>query len=163
MSGILAALPGVLSRPIVYTPGWFGPAGPDPSPISRSLTNVPGPFTETWVGYFQPNVTGTVTLGVWATVDNVDFFQQYSQGSFWFGQTAITGFNSGNRLIFADNDYVTAPVSVTAGVYYPIRLQWDANLRQGVNRFTQGQISFWLNNQSNVSGQIFYNSLTNGF
>jgi hypothetical protein len=52
-----------------------------------------------------------------------------------------------------------------AGVYYPIRLQWNYYDQYGNDPFYygNGSFAFSVNGSTNVSGAIFYNTATNGF
>lgn len=82
----------------------------------------------------------------------------------WLGATAITGFNTGNALINNGGVHgsleVTAAVALTAGVYYPIRLQMGD---QGGGDVLDLEYSTpTISKTNNVTGLIFYNSTTNG-
>jgi hypothetical protein len=163
MSGIMAAVAGN-SQNIVYTAGLYGPAGVDQSPIDDSDSNNPTPFTRDWIGYYRPVSTGSVLFGLqtlWSSGDNIG---QYSQGYVWVGNTAKSGYNSGNALLTSDDNYATGSVSLVAGQYYPIRIRWSAYLRDpGVFYNTNGSMAFYVNSSTTLGSTIFYNSLTNGF
>jgi hypothetical protein len=86
------------------------------------------------------------------------------------GNTAKSGYNAGNANVTASNTTASTNISVVAGQYYPIRLQWDANLTSGSffngfffqNYTTSGALSLSI---AGVTTPIllYYNSLTNGF
>lgn len=167
MTGILAAIPGAIALNRVYGAGLYGPIGVDTSPVSRSRTNVASPFTENWIGYFRPPTTATYTIGVQAIWVSDSSEDQYSRGYVWIGDTAISGYTTGNALASANNSYGTGNISLIAGLYYPIRIQWQAYIPEISGFFssddTTGTITFYSNGSTNVSNQIFYNTLTNGF
>jgi len=153
---------------IVYLAGLYGPAGADQSPIDDSDGNNNTPFTRTWIGYYKPATTGSVSFGlttVWSSDDPTE--GQYSTGYVWVGNIAKSGYNSSNALVSSNNNTGSGSISLVAGQYYPIRIQWSAYLPFNINfftsYFTDGSMSFFGEGSTNVSGKIFYNSLTNGF
>jgi hypothetical protein len=53
---------------------------------------------------------------------------------------------------------------MTAGVYYPIRIQWNGEYDPGFfGADSSGSITFLAAGSSNVTNRIFYNTFTNGF
>jgi hypothetical protein len=84
------------------------------------------------------------------------------------GNTAKSGFNAGNANVTANDTTASTNISVIAGQYYPIRLQWSANLTSGFEPFfgnpytTSGALSLSI---AGVTSPIllYYNTLTNGF
>lgn len=167
MSGIMAAVAGN-GQNIVYTAGLYGPSGVDLSPISDSDSNNDTPFTRNWIGYYKPAGTGSIPFGlttVWSSDD--PFNGQYSNGYVWIGNTAKSGYNSGNALLTSNNSTGSGSIALVAGQYYPIRIQWNAYLPWSPGFFgsytTDGSMTFTGEGSTNVSGKIFYNSLTNGF
>lgn len=167
MSGIMTAVAGN-GQNIVYTAGLYGPSGADLSPISDSDSNNLTPFTRTWIGYYKPAGTGSLSFGlttVWNSDDGTH--GQYSTGYVWIGATAKSGYNTGNALLSSNNSTGSGSVALVAGQYYPIRIQWNAYLPWNTgffdSYFTDGSMSFTGEGSTNVSGKIFYNRLTNGF
>ena len=166
MSGIMAAVAGN-GQNIVYLAGLYGPAGADQSPITDSDSNNLTPFTRDWIGYYKPAGTGSVSFGlttVWSSDDPTE--GQYSIGYVWVGNVAKSGYNAGNALLSSNNSTGSGSISLIAGQYYPIRIQWSAYLPFQGGFFgysTSGSMAFTGEGSSNVSGKIFYNRLTNGF
>lgn len=167
MSGIMTAVAGN-GQNIVYTAGLYGPADVDLSPISDSDSNNNTAFTRTWIGYYKPASTGSISFGlttVWSSDDGSK--GQYSNGYVWIGNVAKSGYNSGNAVLFSNDNTASGSVALIAGQYYPIRIQWNAYLPWNDSffnsYFTDGSMSFTGEGSTNVSGKIFYNSLTNGF
>lgn len=166
MSGIMTAIAGG-GAGIVYTAGLYGPTGTDLSPISSSATNT-STFSRTWIGYYLAASTKSYSFGITATwTSGYNAGTQYSRGYVWVGALAKSGYTTGNATASADNSTGTGSVSLTAGLYYPIRIQWDANVPQvfdGVFFYsTSGALTFRVDSSTNVSGAIYYNQLTNGF
>jgi hypothetical protein len=164
MSGIMVAVAGNAQN-IIYVNGlWNTTTGADLSPITASATNTS--ITRTWIGYFTPASTGTVTLSLQAFANAGDFGGSAStQGRLWFGATAISGFDNSNFTIFASgNQTVSANINMTQGIYYPIRIRYDGSYSEGFfGDDSSGSLTLLAALSSNVSGRIFYNSLTNGF
>lgn len=166
MSGIMTAVAGN-GQNIVYTAGLYGPSGADLSPISDSDSNNNIAFSRTWIGYYKPASTGTIPFGlttVWSSDE--PYHGQYSVGYVWVGNTAKSGYNSGNALLISNDSTGSGSIALVAGQYYPIRIQWDAYLPYNFgfsSYFTDGSMSFTGEGSTTVTGKIFYNSLTNGF
>ena len=164
MTGILAAI--AASSGLIYASGLYGPSGVDVVPISSSATNT-STFTRTWIGYYRPATTASTNFSVTATwTSGYDAGTQYSRGYLWLGNTAKSGYNTGNANVSANDNTASTNISVIAGQYYPIRLQWDANVPQvidflGFTYSTSGNFS--LSIAGSTSPAVFYNSLTNGF
>lgn len=75
-------------------------------------------YSVEWTGYFYATVTGTHT-----------FYTQSDDASYmWMGATALTGFTTGNCLINNGGGHsmkqAQGSISLTAGSYYPIRIQF---------------------------------------
>jgi hypothetical protein len=167
MSGTMAAVAGN-GQNIVYTAGLYGPTGVDQSPISDSDSDNNTAFTRTWIGYYKPATTGSVSFGlttVWSSDDGSN--GQYSTGYVWVGNVAKSGYSSGNAVLNSNNSTGSGSISLVAGQYYPIRIQWSAYLPYDFSFFssytTNGSMSFSGEGSTTVTGKIFYNSLTNGF
>jgi hypothetical protein len=76
-----------------------------------------------WLGYFKPNVTST-TWQFRTTSDDCSYL--------WIGDNAITGFtiansNINNGGIHGDLTVTSTSLSLTQGVYYPLRIQYGQN------------------------------------
>jgi hypothetical protein len=163
MSGIMAAMAGSTRPNIIYANGLFNTTtGVDLSPINGNAFNTS--ISRTWIGYFTPASTATVALSLQTTADAGGFGGSASTtGQLWFGSDAITG--SGTADIIANNNQtISVNFPMTQGVYYPIRIQWDGFYDDGFfGDSSSGSITFFASGSSNVSGRIFYNTLTNGF
>ena len=165
MTGIVAAISGGIQN-IVYSSGLYGPSGVDTVPITSSATNT-STFTRTWIGYYRPASSGSTSFSVTATwTSGYNAGTQYSIGYLWLGNTAKSGYNSGNANVTANNTTASSNIVVVAGQYYPIRIQWDANVPQVTDIFlntysTSGSLS--LSIAGSTTPLLYYNSLTNGF
>ena len=135
-------------------PAWFATATQTAEGAYTSLTL--SAFTSNTslqaLGYFLPRTTETYTFGL--TSDDASYL--------WIGPTAVTGFTTGNKLIRAqyDSGEVFGTINLTAGVYYPIRIQYG-NGPAGGNL----NVSFstpTIAKTSTFTDMIFYNSGTNG-
>ena len=166
MSGIMTAVAGGGAN-VIYGAGLYGPSGVDLVPISSSGSS-PTTFTRTWIGYYVPAVTASTNFSITATwTSTYTDGAQYSVGYLWLGPTAESGYNSGNADVTANDNTGSTVISVTAGQYYPIRLQWSANLTSGTNPFnffpytTSG--AFSLSIAGSTTPTLYYNRVTNGF
>lgn len=167
MTGIVAAVAGGALN-LIYASGLYGPLGVDTAPIISDATNT-STFTRTWIGYYRPAATASTNFSVTATwTSGFDAGTQYSRGYLWLGATAKTGYIAGNANVTANDNTASTNISVIAGLYYPIRLQWDANVPE-VNDggFFPDYFSTTGNFSITIAGSttpaLFYNRLTNGF
>lgn len=69
------------------------------------------------LGYFRPNSTGN-----WSFKMSTD-----DRGLFWIGNNALSGLTSGNADISTSVNESTTTIALTAGQYYPIRIQYGEN------------------------------------
>jgi hypothetical protein len=138
-------------------------------PIDSS-GNSPLTLSRTWIGYYVPAVTQSTNFSVTATWSSTyGDGLQYSIGYLWLGNTAKSGYNAGNANVTANDTTASTNISVVAGQYYPIRLQWDANLTSGTYfngisftpYTTSGALSLSIN--FSTTPALYYNSITNGF
>lgn len=172
MSGMMAA---VASNAVnaIYSAGLYRVgSGVDTSPISASGTSVDGEvsYNYTWIGYYKPSTTGNVTWGLSTPYQELPSNWGgggYSLGYLWYGSTAITGFNADNATLTSNDSTTSTVVSLTQGVYYPFRLNWQTNLPFDlgffVNDYATSSFGFTSNGSSTVTNLIYYNDLTNGF
>ena len=112
------------------------------------------PFSVQLLGYFKPTTTETHT-----------FFLNSDDASFmWLGATAVTGFTTANAFINNGGVHgsveVSASIALTAGVYYPIRIQMGNQSGGDVLDFNYSTPT--IVKTTTVTGKIFYNSATNG-
>jgi hypothetical protein len=75
-------------------------------------------YSVEWTGYFYATVTGT----------HIFYIQSDDAGYMWMGATALTGFTTANCLINNGGGHpvqqAQGSISLTAGTYYPIRIQF---------------------------------------
>ena len=107
-------------------------------------------------GYFLATYTGTHT-----------FYLSSDDGSFmWVGPTALTGFTTANALVKNGGLHavveVSATISLVAGTYYPVRIQFG-NGPSGPGALTASYAHSGQAKTSTWTGKIFYNTATNGF
>jgi hypothetical protein len=166
MTGIMVAVAGT-SQNIILADGLYNTTtGVDQSPITGSV-NIFGGSTsvnQTWIGYFTPASTATVSLSLQTTATNSGGSAS-TTGRLWLGATAKSGFTDGNANITASgNQTVSASFPMLLGVKYAIRIQWTGSYSVGFfGDFASGSLTFLASGSSNVTNRIFYNSLTNGF
>jgi len=146
---------------IVYASGLYGPSGVDQAPINGSASDDNTPRSLTWIGYFRSTSTGSNSFSISASWTSDNSVGQYSRAYVWVGATARSGFTTGNALAAADNSTGSGSISLVAGQYYPIRVQWDYYLP-----FSGG--FFGYNSSGNFSlsppgGTYWYNTKSNGF
>jgi hypothetical protein len=123
--------------------------------ISEAATNDGSNFMIQWLGYFKPTTTETYTLYI-ASDD----------GSYlWIGANALSGFTTANASInnggAHGNVEVSTTVSLIAGTFYPIRIQFGEI--GGGDVFSFNYQTPTITKTTNVTGLVFYNPLTNGF
>jgi hypothetical protein len=140
------------------TPTTFG-ANPATSvqttTISEPSSDDGSSFSVQWLGYFLPSTTETYT-----------FFTSSDDASYvWVGSNAITGFTTTNAIVnnggLHGAQERSGTASLTAGVYYPIRIQFGENGGGDVLTFNYSTPT--ISKTTNVTGRVFYNSATNGF
>jgi hypothetical protein len=140
------------------TPTTFG-ANPATSvqttTISEPSSDDGSSFSVQWLGYFLPSTTETYT-----------FFTSSDDASYvWVGSNAVSGFTTGNATVnnggLHGNQERSGTASLTAGVYYPIRIQFGENSGGDVLTFNYSTPT--ISKTTNVTGRVFYNSATNGF
>ena len=113
------------------------------------------PFSVQLLGYFKPTTTETHT-----------FFLNSDDASYmWIGATAVSGFTTANAFINNGSVHgsveVSASIALTAGVYYPIRIQMGD--QSGGDVLDLNYSTPTIVKTTTVTGKIFYNSATNGF
>lgn len=161
MTGIMAAIAGNTQN-IVYASGLYGPTGVDQAPINGSDSNNLVAQSKTWIGYFRPTVTGSNLFTVaasWSSDEPTN--GQYSRAYLWVGSTAVSGYTTGNALAAADDSSNSGSISLVAGQYYTVRVQWNYYFPFDSGFFgydTSGNFSL-----APPGGTYWYNTKTNGF
>lgn len=187
MTGIMAAVAGGAQN-VIYAAGLYNTSyGVETSPIDYSASSSGGStlsYDFTWIGYYRPAATGTVTLGLATSyVEYIDYFGntfQYNWGGggytvarLWLGNTAKSGYNTGNANITSNNNTATYSPSLVAGVYYPVRIQLQMYLPYNPDAYdsgfynnpgwANGAFNFQSSGSTTVTNLIWYNRLSNGF
>lgn len=159
--------------------------GVELSPIDiGNQTSFSGAYSVTyqWIGYYRPASSSAIQLGAVCNYSEYYYYfgstVAYNWGGggnstcyIWTGNTAKSGYNSGNYTALIQNGTSGANFTAAANSYVPIRIQWSTVLPyffddQGfydVTYFAQSNFAFTIAGTSSISGRIFYNSLTNGF
>ena len=123
--------------------------------ISEPSSDDGSNFSCQWLGYFLPSTTETHT-----------FFTSSDDASYvWVGSNAVSGFTTGNATVNNGGLHgvveTSGNASLTAGVYYPIRIQFGENGGGDVLTFNYSTPT--ISKTTNVTGRVFYNAATNGF
>jgi hypothetical protein len=123
--------------------------------ITEPNTDDGSDFSVQWLGYFKPTTTETYT-----------FFTNSDDASYmWIGANALSGFSTGNATVnnggLHGNVETSGTAALTAGIYYPIRMQFGE--RGGGDLFGFNYSTATITKTTNVTGLVFYNSATNGF
>lgn len=103
---------------------WFNTASVTNTSINTSplTTGYTGDFYSIqWLGYFRPSTTETYT-----------FYTESDDASYlWIGATAVSGFTTSNAVVNNGGLHAmqerSGTISLTAGVYYNIRIQFGEN------------------------------------
>jgi hypothetical protein len=123
--------------------------------ITEAASDDGSNFSCQWLGYFLPSTTETYT-----------FFTSSDDASYvWVGSNAITGFTTTNAIVknggAHGNQERSGTISLTAGVYYPIRIQFGEAGGGDVMTFNYSTPT--ITKTTTVTGRVFYNPATNGF
>lgn len=123
--------------------------------ISEAGSDDGSNFSCQWLGYFLPSTTETYT-----------FFTSSDDASYvWVGSNALTGFTTTNAIVnnggAHGNQERSGTISLTSGVYYPIRIQFGEAGGGDVMTFNYSTPT--ITKTTTVTGRVFYNPTTNGF
>jgi len=123
--------------------------------ISEASSDDGSNFSCQWLGYFLPSTTETYT-----------FFTSSDDASYvWVGSNALSGFTTANATVnnggAHGNQERSGTASLTAGVYYPIRIQFGEAGGGDVMTFNYSTPT--ITKTTNVTDRVFYNPTTNGF
>lgn len=141
-------------------PSWFATATSIATTIQTTIIEEPSSedgnsFSMQWLGYFVPSTTESYTF--YLNSDDASYL--------WIGSNAISAFTTNNATINNGGTHgpieVSASVSLTSGVYYPIRIQYGENGGGDVLSFNHSTAT--IGKTTNVTGKVFYNLVTNGF
>jgi len=147
-------------------PSWFdtattGTYGSNPAEsvqttaISESAADDGSSFSCQWLGYFKPTTTEDHT-----------FYTNSDDASYaWVGSSALSGYTTANALINNGGAHgmveKSGIVSLTAGVYYPIRIQFGES--GGGDQLDFSYSTATIGKTTTVTGKVFYNAATNNF
>jgi len=123
--------------------------------ITEAASDDGSNFSCQWLGYFLPSTTETYT-----------FFTSSDDASYvWVGSNALTGFTTANAIVnnggAHGNQERSGTISLTSGVYYPIRIQFGEASGGDVMTFNYSTPT--IPKTTTVTGRVFYNAATNGF
>ena len=123
--------------------------------ISESSNDDGSYFSCEWLGYFLPTTTETYT-----------FFTASDDASYvWVGSNALSGFTTENAIVNNGGAHAvqeaSGTISLTAGTYYPIRIQFGE--AGGGDELTFSYSTPTITKTTNVTGRVFYDSNTSGF
>jgi hypothetical protein len=123
--------------------------------IEEPATDDGSNFSVQWLGYFLASTTETYT-----------FFTSSDDASYvWVGDTALSGFTTANPVVNNGGAHAvqerSGTISLTAGVFYPIRIQFGE--ASGGDAMTFAYSTPTITKTTNVTGRVFYNPATNGF
>jgi hypothetical protein len=158
-------LPGVQDTPALVSTQWFdnhtGNLTTTVAGDTLAYFGVSGTVvSKQWVGYFKPLVTS-----------NYQFYINSDDACYvWVGTKAISSYNNTNFDLFGRSGSPFGPnygpqtssvIALTAGQYYPIRIQWG-------NRVAGGELTVsWSNSvtakTNDFTGLLFYNTAGAGF
>ena len=177
MTGIMTAITGSVTG-VIYANGlyrrtysgyfndnvnYFDSASPTAAAVNTSPVS-PGAILATtsyqWLGYWLAT-SDTIFSGT-----NTYFGLTSDDASYlWIGNTALTGYTTGNALInlggLHASETATGNTPMTAGLYYPIRIQYGNNTGDSAFQFTVYSNSLG-GYTTTMTSNIFYNSMTNG-
>jgi hypothetical protein len=109
-----------------------------------------------WLGYFKASST-----------ENYTFYTSSDDASYlWIGNNVTAGFTTANATVnngglHGPIEAASSPVSLVAGTYYPIRLQFGEN--GGGDVMTVNFSTATIPKTTNGLGYYYYNPITNGF
>jgi len=154
-SGYFADVPSFFATATPTTYGSNPSTSVQTTAISEASSDDGSNFSCQWLGYFLPSTTETYT-----------FFTSSDDASYvWIGSNALSGFTTANAVVNNGGTHGvqerSGSVSLTAGVYYPIRIQFGE--ATGGDSLTFNYSTPTITKTTTVTGKVFYNPATNGF
>jgi len=122
----------------------------------NNFTNAAENYSWQWLGYFKASST-----------ENYTFYTNSDDASYlWIGNNATAGFTIANATVnnggtHGENEVASSPISLVAGTYYPIRVQFGE--LSGGDFITVSFSTSTITKRTNGLGYYYYNSNTNGF
>jgi hypothetical protein len=122
----------------------------------NNFTSAADGYSWQWLGYFKASST-----------ENYTFYTKSDDASYlWIGSNATNGFTTANANVNNGRPHPevrvnSSPVSLVAGTYYPIRVQFGE--QGGGDVMSLGFSTPTIPETTDGSGYYYYNSNTNGF
>jgi hypothetical protein len=122
----------------------------------NSFTSSADLYSWQWLGYFRASST-----------ENYTFYTSSDDSSLlWIGDNAKISFSLlnltvDNRGLHGNQERSSSPISLVAGTYYPIRVQFGEN--GGGDIMTVNFSTATIPKTTNGLGYYYYNPATNGF
>ena len=154
-AGYFADVPSFFATATPTTYGTNPSTSVQTTAISEANSDDGSSFSIQWLGYFLPSTTETYT-----------FFTASDDASYvWVGSNALSGFTTANATVNNGGAHGvverSGTASLTAGVYYPIRIQFGE--AGGGDAMTFNYSTPTISKTTNVTDRVFYNAATNGF
>ena len=154
-AGYFADVPSFFATATPTTYGTNPSTSVQTTAISEAGSDDGSNFSCQWLGYFLPSTTETYT-----------FFTASDDASYvWVGSNALTGFTTANAIVNNGGAHGvqerSGTISLTSGVYYPIRIQFGE--AGGGDAMTFNYSTPTISKTTTVTGRVFYNPATNGF
>jgi hypothetical protein len=122
----------------------------------NNFTSSADNYSWQWLGYFKPSST-----------ENYTFYTKSDDASYlWIGNNALAGFTINNANVnngeeHGEEEAASSSISLTAGVYYPIRIQFGE--AEGGDIMSLSFETPTITKTRNGLGYYYYNNKTNGF
>ncbi len=154
-AGYFADVPSFFATATPTTYGTNSSTSVQTTAISEASSDDGSNFSIQWLGYFLPSTTETYT-----------FFTSSDDASYvWVASNALSGYTTANATVNNGGLHgvveTNGTASLTAGVYYPIRIQFGE--AGGGDVMTFNYSTSTITKTTNVTGRVFYNPATNGF
>jgi len=154
-AGYFADVPSFFATATPTTYGTNPSTSVQTTAISEANSDDGSSFSIQWLGYFLPSTTETYT-----------FFTSSDDASYvWVGSNALSGFTIENATVNNGGEHpvveTSGTISLTSGVYYPIRIQFGE--AGGGDALTFNYSTPTISKTTDVTGRVFYNAATNGF
>jgi hypothetical protein len=138
---------------------WFTTATAEATTVQTTVIEEPisedgNSFSMQWLGYFVPSTTETYT-----------FFLNSDDATYmWIGSNAVSGFSTANATVNNGGLHglveTSGTAALTAGVYYPVRIQYGENGGGDAMFFNYSTPT--ISKTTNVTGRVFYHPATRG-
>jgi len=112
-------------------------------------------FSRQWLGYFVPTTTETYTF----------YLKSDDCSWMWIGSNAVSGYTRANATVNNGGLHgfveTSGTAALTAGVYYPIRIQYGEH--QVADQMDFNYSTATITKTTDVTGKVFYHPATKGF